>query len=273
MQKGFSSNGKALILYKLKRPVRALSVVIITKNEEKNLGRCLSSVRDIADEILVVDSCSTDKTEEIAQQFNARFITHPFQGHVEQKNFALQNATYELILSLDADEAIDPSLQEEIRQIKQGQDKKSYQINRLNNYCGKWIKHGSWYPDRRIRLISKGAASWGGRNPHDKLIPHKGSKVARLKGHILHFTVSNLEEHLNQINYFSSLAAQSKYEARIPYRWWQLAFNPPWRFFKEYIIKLGFLDGFAGLQIAVLSAYSGFLRYAKLRELWKNTTK
>lgn len=253
--------------------MQALSVVIITKNEEQKLSRCLLSVKEVADEILVVDSYSTDATKEVAQKFNARFIQHPFEGHIQQKNYALQQATHPWVLSLDADEALDDTLRTEVRKVKENPHFQAYQIDRLNNYCGKWIRHGTWYPDRRIRLVNKNFATWGGRNPHDKLIPSPEASIGNLKGNILHYTISNLEEHIKQINYFSSLAAQSKFEAGVKYHWWQLAFNPPLRFLKEYIFKAGFMDGYAGFQIAKLSAYAGFLRYAKLRELWKESNQ
>ncbi|MCI4669264.1 MAG: glycosyltransferase family 2 protein [Bacteroidia bacterium] len=250
-----------------------LSVAVITKNEESNLKRCLQSVSSIADEILVVDSYSKDQTEAIAKAFNARFVQHAFEGHIEQKNYALQLTSHQLVLSLDADEALDEILLEEIKKIKTQHEPKAFAMNRLNNYCGKWIRHGTWYPDKRVRLVNKNIAAWGGRNPHDKLIPNENINVISLKGNILHYTINSLEEHLRQINYFSTLAAKSKFEANVKYHWWQLILNPPWRFIKEYFIKAGFLDGYEGFQIALMSAHAGFLRYAKLRELWNAESK
>ncbi|MEO0897460.1 MAG: glycosyltransferase family 2 protein [Bacteroidota bacterium] len=252
--------------------MEALSVVIITKNEEKNIARCLDSVVNIADEIIIVDSFSTDKTKEVSEAYNVIFISREFEGHIQQKNFALQQASYDLVLSLDADEELQDELQLEIQAIKKNRSSNAYRMRRMNRYCGKWIKHGAWYPDKRVRLVDRNVASWKGLNPHDVLTPKKGEVVQELKGHILHYTIDSLEDHLQQINYFSTLAAESKFKAGKKYHWWKLAFNPIWRFLKEYIFKFGFLDGYHGYQIARLSAISGYLRYAKLRELDKNAS-
>ena len=142
-------------------PVK-LSVVIITKNEDKNIGRCIESVQNIADEIVVIDSFSTDKTEEICKKHQVVFIKHAFEGHIEQKNFALTCAKYKHVLSLDADEALSEELQKSIVQAKADFSKDGYFLNRMTNYCGKWIKHSGWYPDRKLRLFDKTKGQWGG---------------------------------------------------------------------------------------------------------------
>ena len=250
-----------------------LSVVIITLNEEKNILRCLESVQEVADEIVVVDSGSTDQTQKIAEQIGVQWIEHPFEGHIEQKNFAMQQARFDWVLSLDADEALEVSLKEEILAEKAKGLTGAYRFRRLNNYCGQWIRHGTWYPDKRIRLVDRRKAAWGGRNPHDELKPETGVEVTEFKGHILHYTLADLEAHLKQINYFSTLAAQSKFASGVKFSWVQLLLNPTWRFIKEYVIKGGFRDGYMGFQIAVMAGYAGFLRYAKLRALWKDPRK
>ena len=127
-----------------------LSVVIITFNEEKNIARCLASIENIADDIVVVDSFSTDKTEQICLKFKVRFIQHKFEGHIQQKNWALQHAKYPHVLSLDADEALDEKLKSQIESIKGNWIADGYTMNRLTNYCGQWIKHCGWYPDKKL---------------------------------------------------------------------------------------------------------------------------
>jgi len=152
-----------------------LSVVIITYNEENNIGRCIDSILPIADDVVVIDSYSTDKTEEIVLTKSCRFIQHTFEGHIEQKNWAISQAKYKHILSLDADEALSPELQKEISSVKENWTKDGYYFNRLTNYCGKWIKHSGWYPDQKLRLWDSNKGSWGGTNPHDRYELQQGS--------------------------------------------------------------------------------------------------
>ena len=161
-----------------------LSAVIITFNEERNIRRCIESVLEVVDEIVVVDSFSTDKTKTICQEYNVRFIEHPFEGYIEQKNWAKSQATHNCILSLDADEALDGRLKESILKIKSDW-KYAYKMNRLTNYCGKWIHHSGWYPDTKLRLFDRREGDWGGINPHDKFIVKNSEKVKHLEGDIL----------------------------------------------------------------------------------------
>jgi len=247
-----------------------LSVVIIANNEEKNIARCLNSLEGLADEVLVVDSGSTDRTPEICRQMGAHVIAHPFEGYAEQKNFAMAQATHDYVLSLDADEALDEDSRTHLISLKKDFKADAYSFKRLNHYCGKWIRHGSWYPDKRIRLVHREKAAWKGEKVHETLVPLPNVKPEEVRGHILHYTINSLEEHLDQINRFSSLAAKAKFEKGKAFHSWQLIFTPSWRFIKEYLIKAGFLDGYHGFQLAVMAAYAGFLRYAKLRELWKD---
>ena len=162
-------------------PVK-LSVVIITFNEEKNIARCLESVKDIADEIVVVDSFSKDKTEEICRGYGVKFIEHKFEGHIEQKNYASSQATYQHVLSLDADEALSDELKESIIKVKNDWNGYGYSMNRLTNYCGKWIHHCGWYPDTKIRLMDKSKGKWDGDNPHDQFIMQDNAEAIQLKG-------------------------------------------------------------------------------------------
>ena len=159
-----------------------LSVTIITLNEETKIEGCLKSVLPVADEILVVDSGSTDRTKAICDQYPVRFLVHPFEGYVDQKNYAMQNAHFDHILSLDADERLSDELTTSILQVKDNWgDVDGYAMNRFNNYCGHWIRHCGWYPDHKIRLWDRRCARWEGTDPHDKVVMEKG-KVTRLKG-------------------------------------------------------------------------------------------
>lgn len=246
-----------------------LSVVVITLNEERNLRRCLESVKTIADEILVLDSFSTDKTEEIARSFGARFVQHTFEGHIEQKNVALNLASHDYILSLDADEALSPDLQKSVLYIKSKWNAQAYSMNRLTNYCGQFIRHGGWYPDRKIRLFKRSAGKWGGENPHDRFITAPGISIVRLKGDILHYSYYSIEGHIGQVNKFTSIGAKSAFAAGKRSNFIYLLFSPCIKFVKDYFLKAGFLDGYYGWVIARISAHATYLKYVKLRELEK----
>ena len=245
-----------------------LSVVIITYNEEKNIRRCLESIRGLADEIVVVDSLSTDNTRTICHEYGVRFIDQPFLGYIEQKNFALDQAANDYVLSLDADESADKKLFASIKDAKEkGFTADSYRMNRCNNYCGQWIKHGMWYPDRKIRLVNRHKARWGGINPHDKLAVQSGSSVAYLKGDILHYTYATIDEHLEQMNRFTTIQAKTMYEQGKKSSWFKLLVNPAVAFIADYLIKRGFLDGKNGLILAKARAFATFIKYSKLLHL------
>jgi glycosyltransferase involved in cell wall biosynthesis len=247
-----------------------LSVVIITLNEEKNIGRCLESVKAIADEIVVVDSFSADQTKAICKRYGVNFIEQAFMGHIDQKNFAIAQARFPHILSLDADEVVSPQLRASIRQIKEQWQADAYQMSRLTNYCGYWIRHSSWYPDWKVRLFNRTKVYWGGQNPHDKIILSPGTRLADLSGDLLHYSYYSIKQHLDQINFFSGIAAKEMKEKGRKANLWQLIFKPPFRFVYMYFFRLGFLDGFAGFCIAVLSAYAVFAKYTKLYLAVKN---
>lgn len=244
-----------------------LSVVIITFNEEKNIERCILSVVDVADEILVLDSFSKDKTQSICEKHNVRFLQHAFDGHIEQKNRAKSLANFDYVLSLDADEALDEKLKQSILKFKRNWQFDAYKMNRLTNYCGKWIHHSGWYPDTKIRLFDRRKGDWGGTNPHDKFIPQKSAKVQHLEGNILHYSFYNREQHLKQIESFSSIGAKALYKKGKKSSWLKILIKPIARFIKAYIIHLGFLDGAAGFTISRLSAYANYLKYVKLKKL------
>ncbi len=246
-----------------------LSVVIITFNEEKNIGRCLESLKGIADDIVVVDSFSIDRTEDIVKSYGGRFIRHPFEGHIEQKNWAITQAKYPHILSLDADEVLSPRLKDSILEVKEDWKVDGYYFNRLTNYCGKWIRHTSWYPARKMRLWDSRKGKWGGINPHDKFKLEKGATKKYLKGDLLHYSYYTINEHIEQINKFSTIVAKAYYRENRRASYFNIIFHPIWRVFRDYFIKLGFLDGFYGLVISVNAAHETFLKYIKLRNLYK----
>lgn len=251
-----------------------LSVVIITFNEEKNIERCLNSVRNVADEITVVDSLSTDKTKEICRRFGVNVFDQPFLGHVEQKNFAITKATYPHILSLDADEALDSTLINSILAVKENWDSDAYSMNRLTNYCGRWIKHCGWYPDKKLRLWDSSKGKWQGINPHDEYKLQNGSKIKHLRGDILHYSYNSISDHIKQVNYFTDILSKSSLKQGKNTNLFKIIFSPIFKFFRDYIFKLGFLDGYYGFLICVISAHATFLKYAKMKQFqnkdWKD---
>ncbi len=248
-----------------------LSVVIITFNEEKNIERCLKSVHGIADDIMVVDSFSTDRTEEICRQFGVRFIKHPFEGHIQQKNYAVTQAKYPHILSLDADEALSEELKQSILEVKNNWTYDGYYFNRFANYCGKWIKHSNWYPDRKLRLWNSKKGKWGGINPHDKFIMQKVAPKKFLKGDLLHYSFYSISQHMIQANKFSDIKAQGAFERGQKGGWFKILLSPLFKFVRDYFFKLGFLDGFYGFVICIIAAHSKFLKYVKLKQLAKES--
>lgn len=246
----------------------SLSVVIITHNEERNIERCLRSVQGIADDIVVLDSFSTDNTEEICKPFGVRFFQHQFDGHIEQKNRAITHALFPYVLSLDADEALDETLLESIRYTKDHWTNDGYSMNRLTNYCGKWIYHCGWYPDRKLRLWDSRKGKWGGVNPHDKFELAGGHANTRhLKGNILHYSYYTREDHYRQVHYFTDILAKAQYEKGKKAGVVILYLSPVVKFLRDYILKLGILDGRAGFTISRISAYATYLKYKKIRQL------
>lgn len=244
-----------------------ISATIITFNEAHNIKRCLDSLLSVVDEIIVVDSFSQDDTKNICSQYpEVSFYENPFEGHIQQKNYAISKAKYNYILSLDADEALTEKLQEEIQGVKNlpQTPHDAFWLPRLNNYCGKWIRYGGWYPDKKIRLWKKECGRWGGQNPHDKIILNDNVDVGELKSDILHFTTESISTHITQVNKFSEIAADQLMKSKKkPNALFKMLFDPPFIFIKKYIFQLGFLDGFHGLAIAMISAHAKFLKYAK----------
>ncbi len=243
-----------------------LSAAIIAFNEERNIRECIESVR-FCDEVLVVDSGSTDRTAEIARELGARVIVKDWPGHIEQKNFALAEARGEWVLSVDADERVSPALRAEIeRELAAGGGPwDGFTMPRLSFYMGRWIRHSGWYPDRKLRLVRRGRARWGGVNPHDRLFCD--GPVKHLRGDLLHYSYRDLSDHLRKIDFFTTIAAREKQRRGARGALLRLVFAPPLKFLKAYVWKLGFLDGLPGFVIAALGSAYVFLKYAKLLEL------
>jgi len=248
-----------------------LSVAIITFNEEKNIERCISSVKNIADDIVVVDSFSKDNTRKICNELGVRFIEHVFEGHIQQKNFAITQAKYKHVFSIDADEAIDKTLEKEILNAKQNWSYDGYSMNRLTNYCGHWVRHCGWYPDKKLRLWDSTKGKWAGINPHDEYFMNDACVVKHLQGDILHYSYNNIEDHYKQIEYFTSISAKAYHEKGIKSNILKIYLNPIHKFIRDYIFKLGILDGVAGFRISRISAHATYLKYKKLHVLNKNT--
>jgi glycosyltransferase involved in cell wall biosynthesis len=246
-----------------------ISAVIITLNEERNIERCLLSVKDIVNEIIVVDSFSTDKTEDICKKFGVRFSCHPFGGYIEQKSLAISMAINDRVLLIDADEALSNELKESIIKVKDNWTHDGYEFNRLNSFCGQWIRHSGWYPDRKLRLFDRRKASIKGRNPHDEVVMNEGATKKRLKGDLLHYTYITVEDQVQQINRFTYIQAKGNFERGKKAGWFSILFSPFYKFIRHYFFKLGFLDGYYGYLICRNMAYSTFLKHAKLRALWK----
>ncbi|MFN3196271.1 MAG: glycosyltransferase family 2 protein [Chlorobiota bacterium] len=244
-----------------------LSAVIIAYNEEDKIGMCLDSLSAIADEIIVVDSFSTDRTVEICESKGATVIKQKFLGYIEQKNFALQMANYEYVLSLDADEVLSEKLKQSILNIKENPTHDAYKFNRLTSFCGQWIKHGGWYPDTKLRLWKKELGSWAGTNPHDKVVLNENVKVGFLEGDLLHYSIDSIEQHLEQIQKFTTIAAKAMHEKGRQSSIGNIILNSVFKFIRDYIIRLGFLDGFYGYVVAKNSAYAKYLKYLKLYQL------
>ena len=243
-----------------------LSVVIITFNEEKNIARCLESIKNIADDIVVVDSFSKDQTEAICNQFNVNFIQHNWEGYSATKNFANKQAKFDWILSLDADEALSEKLKQSILKIKQAKELDLYKFNRLTNYCDFWIKHCGWYPDTKIRIFDRRITQWEGVI-HEELIINSNKSPLQLEGDCLHYSYYSIEEHYKQADKFSTIAANALFEKGKKINIIKFIFSPLIKFAECYVVKLGFLDGYYGFVICKISAYTTYQKFLKLRKL------
>jgi len=243
-----------------------LSVVIISFNEEKDIGRCLDSVGDVADEIVVVDSLSTDRTHEICKSHGVRLISHPWEGYVNQKNYALEQAKYDHVLSLDADEALSGEMNFEILSIKKNWEFDGYIFNRKNKYCGKWMEFTTLYPDRKLRLFDRRKGRWTGYDPHDHIEMEAGSRIKKVKADILHWAMEDIEEQKRKALNFARVAAKAYAdEGRKPWPG-QCLVHASWRFLREYFFRLGIFDAKQGLWFSWYAAKYTYLKYSMIKD-------
>ena len=251
-----------------------ISGVVLTYNEERDIRRCLESLQGVVDEIIVLDSFSSDQTEKICREYTDLFYQAPFAGYVEQKNAALKYASHPYVLSLDADEALTNELKNSILKKKEsGLDEQvAYRFNRRNNFCGHWVKRCGWYPDQKVRLWKLSEAKWAGVNPHDKVnIPFE--EAQHLSGDLLHYSFYTEEEHFRQIENFSTIKAKAAFASGKRTNWIDMLIAPAFKFFRDYIIKLGILEGKVGWNISKNSAYSKYLLKKKLKQLQSDANK
>lgn len=245
-----------------------LSVVIITYNEVLNIERCISSVLDIADEIIVVDSYSTDGTKEICQKYSVSFIEKKWSGYSDQKNHAGSLASNDWIFSIDADEEVSSELKNAILSIKESEfENVVFSVNRLTNYCGKWIRHCGWYPDTKIRIFNRNFVNWDDQIVHEELNIPGNFKIVNLKGDLNHYSYYTIGDHLRQTQKFTDLSAQQAVKLGKKAGIEKLILNPVWKFMRDYVIKMGFLDGKSGFNVCRISAYATYLKYKKIRDL------
>ena len=245
-----------------------ITVAMISGAEARRIGRALESVSAWASEIVVVLNADvSDGTDAIAAKFGAKVFREPWKGHVAQKNSAASKATQPWVLGLDADEVVSHELQREIASLleRAGEAERcaAYSFPRCTFYLGRWIRHGDWYPDRQTRLWRRGAARWGGVDPHDKLLV-QGS-VGRLHGDLLHDNAETIDRQIAKISSYSEDFFRDAQKHGRAAGYFDLTFRPAWRFVRSYVLRLGFLDGWQGGYIAWMTAFYTATRYAKVR--------
>jgi glycosyltransferase involved in cell wall biosynthesis len=245
-----------------------ISAVIITLNEEENIRRCLNSLHGVVEEVVVVDSFSTDNTPNLCKlNKNTRFLQRKWAGYAKTKNWANEQATHPYILSIDADEALDEELRASILALKAKGLSGAYQLNRITNYCGKWIKHSGWYPDKKIRIFKNGSAYWSNDLVHEKLIVDSSQSIHLLQGHLLHYSIKSIEQHKQVVAKYAALKAQDKINKGRPISASRYYLSAMVKFIVVYFFRLGLLDGINGWHIARLSAWSKIITYQKLKSL------
>lgn len=245
-----------------------ISVVIITKNEERNILRCLNSVQDVADEIVVVDSGSTDDTAAICEQFGVKFVHQDWLGYSEQKNFANSLATNDWILSIDADEELSDELKQSIFKYKNQHMPHDivFSMNRLTNYCGHWIRHCGWYPDRKIRIWNRTVGQWQGEI-HETLEFSTKVREKVLKGDLLHYSFETAQDYENQQFKFAKMRGQHYFMKGKKHASFYMIVSPIFSFIQHYFFQLGFLDGADGWHICLTTAKATRMKYKTLKEL------
>jgi glycosyltransferase involved in cell wall biosynthesis len=241
-----------------------VSVYVLTTNNRRTIERCLKSL-SWAEELVIVDSFSQDGTYEICKQYTGKLFQKKWMGHRDQYQYAADLTTQDWIMFVDADEEISPELAEEIRTELSGKGKEpdGFFVYRRTYYLGRWIRYGGWYPDGEIRLYRREKGRWEG-GLHAKLAV--AGEIGILKNQYLHYTYRDISDQIQTIDRYSKTATKDMADRSKPFRLVHLLFSPPFRFFKDYFLKLGFLDGIPGLIIAVSTAYYAFIKHAKLWE-------
>lgn len=250
-----------------------ISVCITAGNEEDNIRRCLESVT-WADEIVVIDSFSTDRTAEISREYTELVYKHRWLGYIGQKNLAKDMASHPWIFFIDADEAVSEELRDEIlKEFENGATNEFYgfEFPRLVYFLGHWIRHGDWCPDYKLRLFHRTKGRCGGKEPHDRMMVE--GTVKRLRNPLYHFTYDDIADQVATLNRFSSITALTHNEEGRVFCLRDLLFRPFWRFFRGYLLKGGFLDGLPGIIVAKTQAYGVFIKYAKLWEIQRSKIK
>ncbi len=239
-----------------------ISACIISFNEEKKIEDCLKSLQPVVDEIIVVDSLSTDSTLQIAGRYTDKIFHQKFLGHIEQKNLAVEKASHDWILSLDCDERLSEDLQRSIMEIKEHLEKAdAYRMPRKTFYIYRWLNH-CWYPDLKTRLFNRNTSHWGGTNPHDHIVT-QGKNIQRLNGDIYHYSFDSISDHLKTIDSFTEIGADELVRKQKAVSIFSPVTHASWTFIKLYFIKRGFLDGFAGFLVSILSYFHVFVKYSK----------
>lgn len=245
-----------------------ISAVVITFNEEKSIRCCILSLKKVADEIIVVDSFSKDDTKNICLEEGVKFVEHVFEGHIQQKNFAMSLAGNDLVLSLDADEYLSEELEQSIQDVKKNPIHDAYSMNRVTGIAGRWIYTTDWYPDTKLRLWKKDVGKWGGYNPHDTIILNKHVAISHLKGNLMHDGYENYNDLMVKANQYARIFAQANQHKKSS-SVFKVLYKTIYTFIRNYIIKFGFISGFDGLVISVTNSWYTFYKYAMLRELQK----
>lgn len=242
-----------------------LSAVIITYNEERNIERCINALKNIADEIIVVDSYSTDNTVALATALGARVIQHVFNGYGAQKHFAQLQAANDWIFSLDADEVVSPQLEASILKVKQSPTHDAYQVNILPNYCGHWIRHCGWYPEPKIRLWNRTKGAMNSNMVHEEwMLADKNGSIGFLDGDLLHYSYNTISDHIRKLEQYSELKARAAVAQGKDVSLLKVWLAPKWSFFADFILKAGFLDGKYGYLVCKTSAFYTYAKYAKI---------
>jgi glycosyltransferase involved in cell wall biosynthesis len=243
-----------------------VSAIVVCFNEEDRIADCLESVR-WCDEIVVVDSFSTDRTAEICRRYADRFVQHEWSGYREQKVFAHSLATRDWVLVIDADERVTLELRQEISDalIRDGQAYAGYAVPRLVYFLRRWWRRGGWYPDYGVRLFRRERATWGGTDPHQAILVD--GRICRLKNPLHHYSYRNIDDHIQRINRYTSISSRELKKENGRWRRSDALLRPAVRFFRFYFLERGFLEGFAGFYVALTAAFYVFLKYAKLWEL------